>query len=71
MLLIRGQSIHPMAREDAMHRGPGDLDVMEPAQVRRNPGWSEVIVLAQIEDLADHLASRRARRSLRRPRSIA
>jgi len=48
MLLICGQSIHPMPREDAMHRGPGDLDVMEPAQVRRNPGRSEVIVLAQV-----------------------
>jgi hypothetical protein len=29
--------------------------------------WPEVIVLAKVENLADHLASRRARRSLGRP----
>ena len=45
--------------------------LMEPVQIRGDPAGSEVIVLAQVEDLADHLASRRSRRSLRRPRPIA
>ena len=44
---------------------------MESVQVRGDPGRPEVIVLAQIEDLADHLARRGSRRSVRRPRAIA
>ena len=71
MLLIRRQPIHPVPLQDAMHRGARDLDAMEPVQIRRDPARSEVIVLAQVEDLADHLARRRSRRSLRRPRPIA
>jgi hypothetical protein len=30
MLLIRWQSIHPVPREDAVDRGAGNLDLMEP-----------------------------------------
>jgi hypothetical protein len=44
---------------------------MEAEQLRSDPRRSEVIVLTQIEDRADYLASRRSGRSLRRPWSIA
>jgi hypothetical protein len=44
---------------------------VEAMQVHRDPAGSEVIVLAQVEDLADHLTSGRSWRSLRRPRPIA
>jgi hypothetical protein len=71
MLLIRRQSIHPMSLEDAMHGRASNLDAMESVQIRRDPAWSEVIVLAQVENLADHLACRRSRRSLWPPRPIA
>jgi len=63
--------MHPMSLENAMYGGHSDLDAMEPMQIRRDPAWSEVIVLAQVENLADHLACRRSRRSLRGPRPIA
>jgi hypothetical protein len=43
----------------------------EARQVRCDAACSEVVVLPQIEDLADHLTRRRARRALRRPRTIA
>ena len=71
MLLIRGQPIHPMPLQNAMHRGHGDCHLMEPFEVGGDPTGSEVVVLTQVEDLADHLAWRGSRRSLRRPRPIA
>src|SRR4030095_14151564 len=71
MLLIGRKPIHPVPPQDAMYRGTGDHNLMESVQVRGDPGRPEVIVLAQIEDLADHLARRGSRRSLWRPRPIA
>jgi hypothetical protein len=71
VLLIRGKPRHAVSRQDAVHRGAGDRDPMEAMQVRRDSAWSEVIVLAQIENLADHLPRRGSRRSLRRPWPIA
>ena len=71
MLLIGRKPIHPVPLQGAMHSGARDHNLMESVQVRCDPGRPEVIVLAQIEDLADHLARRGSRRSLRRPRPIA
>src|SRR5687768_7548922 len=71
MLLVGRQSIHPVPREDAVHRGPGDLEPMEPEQIRGNPRRAEMIMLAQVKNLAHHVARRRSGRSLRRSGSIA
>ena len=61
----------PCRVEDAVHRGDRDGDPMKPLQIRGDPAGSEVIVLAQVEDLADDLARRGSRRTLRRPGPIA
>jgi hypothetical protein len=71
MLLIRGQPVQSMPLQDAMHGGTGDLYRNESALIRGNAGRAKVIVLAEIENLADHLASCRSRRSVRRPWPIA
>jgi hypothetical protein len=70
MLLIGRESIQTMPLQDAMYRGTSDLDAMEPVQIRGNAGRPEVVVLAQIQDLADDLPRRRAGRALRRTGSI-
>jgi hypothetical protein len=71
VLLIRWQPRHPVPRQDAMPRRDGDLDLMKAQHVRRDPAGAEVIVLAEIHDLADHIARRRAGRAPRRSRAIA
>ena len=71
VFLIRRQTVQAMPLEDAMHRGHRDRDVMEPEQIRCDPARSEVIVLAEIENLADYVAGCRSRRPPRRPRPIA
>jgi hypothetical protein len=71
VLLIRGQPRHPMPRQDAMHRRDGDRDLMKALQVRRDPAGAEMIVLAEVEDLADHVAGRRAGRAPWRSGAIA
>jgi hypothetical protein len=70
-LLIRRQPRHPVPRQDAMHRRDGDLDLVKAQQIRRDPAGAEVVVLAEIQDLADHLARRRAGRAPWRSRAIA
>src|SRR6185436_2158003 len=59
-----------MPRQDAVHRGARDGDLVEPTEVGRDSARAEVIVLAQVEDLADHIARRRAWRPVRRSRAI-
>jgi hypothetical protein len=56
VLLIRRQARHPVPRQDAMHRRDGDRDLMKALQICRDPAGAEVIVLAAVEDLADHVA---------------
>src|SRR4029079_88562 len=60
-----------VARQDAGHRGHRDRDLVEAKQVRGDAACAEVVVLPQVADLADHLTRRRARRAMRRPRTIA
>ena len=71
VLLIRREPRHAVPRQDAVHRGYRDRDLVEARQVRGDATCSEVVVLPQIEDLADDLTRRRARRAMRRPRTIA
>ncbi len=51
MLLVRRQPVHPMTLQDAVHGGARNRYLMEPLQIRRNPGRAEVIVLAQVRIL--------------------
>jgi hypothetical protein len=71
MLLIRWQPVYSMPLQDAMHRGAGDLDEMNALSIRGDAGWPKVRVLAEVENLAHHLASNRSRRLVRRPWPIA
>src|ERR1043165_8625689 len=71
VLLIRRQPRHAVPRQDAMHRRDRDGDLVKPLQVSRDAASPEVIVLTQVEDLADHLPRGGSRRPLRRPRPIA
>ena len=45
VLLIRREPRHAMPRQDAMHRGHRDRDLVEATQVRRDAACAEVIVL--------------------------
>jgi hypothetical protein len=56
MFLVCGQAIHPVPLQNAMHRGTGDQDLMKPMQVRGDSFGTEVILLPQIENLANHVA---------------
>jgi hypothetical protein len=71
VLLIRREPRHTVPRQDAVHGGGRDDYPMEATQIRRDPAGAEVIVLTQVEDLADDLARGGSRRPLRRPRPIA
>jgi hypothetical protein len=54
VLLICRQPRHAVARQDAVDRRASDRDSVKALQVRRDPASAEMIVLAQIDDLADH-----------------
>ena len=71
MLLIGRQPAQAMLAEEAMHGRAGDRDLMEPPQIVGDPAGAEVILLAQIQDLADDLRRRGARRPVRRRGAIA
>jgi hypothetical protein len=55
VLLIRWEPRYAVPRQDAVHRGDRDRDLMEARQVCRDAAGPEVIVLPQVEDLADDL----------------
>src|SRR5262249_39579832 len=71
VLLARGQPVHPVAPEDAVHRRGRDGHAVVALQVVGNPAGAEVVVLAEVEDLADHLAGRPTRWAMRPPRPVA
>src|SRR5687768_12839133 len=71
MFLVRRQSAQPVLAEQPMHCRAGDGDLMESPQVIRDPAGAEVILLAQIQDLADHCGWRRHRTAVRHSRPIA
>jgi len=71
MLLIRRQARHPVARQDPMDRGGLDRDLMKACQIGRDAPRAKMIVLSQVQNLADDLRRRRARRDMGRPGAIA
>jgi hypothetical protein len=71
MLLIRRQPLQAASCQDAVDRRAGDRHLVESLQVVRDPTGAEVIVLAQIQNLADHLVRGRPWEVLRRPRAVA
>ena len=66
VLLIRRQPVHAVLAQNAMHGRAGDRQAVKPLQVVGNLARAEVIVLAEVEDLADDVGRRRPRRSMRR-----
>jgi hypothetical protein len=71
VLLIGRQPAHAVPRQDAMDGRDGDGNPVEPLQVRRDPAGAEVIVLPQVQDLADHIGGGGPVRMMWRPRPIA
>src|SRR5437762_3624522 len=71
MLLIGRQPIHPMPAENPMHRGRGDRDAVKTLQVVGDLAWAKMVVLAQVQDLADDLPRRRLGRAVRLAGAVA
>jgi hypothetical protein len=70
VLLIRWQSIHPMLDEQTMHRVAGDRELMKPLEIVSDLARAEVILLPQVQNLADHVGRRGARRPMGSTRTI-
>ena len=71
MLLIRRQARHPVARQDAMHRGGRDRDLMKAREIGPDAPRAEMIGLPEIQNFADDLRRGRPRRGMRDPGAIA
>jgi hypothetical protein len=54
--LRRRQPVEIKALEDPVHARVADLDVVVALEIHRDLQRPEVVVLAQVDDLADHLA---------------
>jgi hypothetical protein len=52
-----GQPVQLQPLQDPPHAGGADLDLVVALAVHRDPGRPEVVVLAQVEDLADDLGA--------------
>jgi hypothetical protein len=50
-----GQPVHLEPLQDSPHPGLGDLDLVVALEIHRDLQWAEVVVLAQVHDLADDL----------------
>ncbi len=70
MFLIGREPAQAMLAEEAVDGRAGDRHLMEPSEIIGDPAGTEVILLAQIQDLADDLRRGRARASLRRAWAI-
>jgi hypothetical protein len=51
------QAVELQPLEDAPHARVADLEVVVALEVHGDPGWAEVVVLAQVEDLAHDLGT--------------
>ena len=71
ILLIGRQPAHPMLDEEAMHRRRGERHAMKPFQVVGDLPGAEVIVLAEVQNLAHDVPRRGPRRPMRRARAVA
>jgi hypothetical protein len=54
-----------MLAEKPVDGRTGNGDLMEPLQIRADPAGTEVILLSEIQDLADDFRRRRPRRAVR------
>jgi len=70
MFLVRREPWHPVALQDAMDRRTRDRDGVKPLQIVRDLAGSKVIVLPQVQNLADDVPACGAWRSVRRARPI-
>src|SRR5688572_17877513 len=66
MLLVGRQPAHPMLAEQAVHRGWRDRDLVKALQIVSDLARPEMIVLPQVQNLADHLPRGGVRRPVRR-----
>ena len=55
VLLVGRQPVHAVTAQDAMHGGAGHRHAVKPLQIIGNLARAEVVVLPEVEDLADHL----------------
>ena len=67
VLLIGWQAIHAVPHQNAVHRRPGDGELVKSLQVVGNLARTEAIVLAEIQNLAHYLRRGSPRRSVRSP----
>ena len=70
ILLVRWKPVYPVTQEDAMHRRHGQRLLVKSAQVVRDLTGAKVIVLPQIQSLADDLARRGRGRPIRSARPV-
>src|SRR5262245_19290446 len=70
VFLVGGQPIHTVSQEDAMDGGHGHRYRVKTPQVVGNASRAEMIVLPQIQYLADDIAGECAWRPLRSPRPV-
>src|SRR5688572_308402 len=71
VLLIGREPMHPVLAEDAMYRRAGDDHLMKPLQIVGDPARAEVVVLAEVQNLAHHLRGRGRGAAFRRPWLVA
>jgi hypothetical protein len=61
MLLIRRQPRHPVSRQDSMHGGGRDRDLMKAREIGGDAAPAEMVVLPQVQNLADDFLRGRPR----------
>ena len=71
MLLIGRQPVHPVLAQNAMHGRRGDRQLVKALQVVGDLARAEVVVLPQVQNLADDLRRRGSWRPVRRARPVA
>ena len=69
--LVRRQTVHVEALRDSPHPRVRDLDVVVAGQVHRDLRRAEMVMLAQVDDLADHVGVGCQRTEMRFARSVS
>jgi len=70
VLVVGRQPVHAVPLQNALHRGAGHRHPVKTFEIGGNLAGPEVVVLPEIQDLADDISRRRPRRVARRPSSI-
>src|SRR5688572_17171495 len=71
VLLVCRESRHAVLTQDAMDRGARDRHLVKALQIGGDPAGAEVVLLAQVQNLADDLRFRGLGRALRRSWLVA